>query len=143
MNTIRKIKNYLSEIIRKIKCFVRETKELAGLIFFKREIRGTEYNDLAPVNDVPECKEHIKAMEWAFSNSDRIKNIALAGPYGSGKSSIINAFLQRNPSIKDMSVRISLATFTGGQEDGDAIEKGILKQLFYKVNYIHLNKIIT
>ena len=35
---------------------------------------------------------YIEALEWALKN-ERIKNIALTGPYGSGKSSIIESFL--------------------------------------------------
>ena len=71
-----------------VACFVKQTWLLGKNIFGKRVFPNVEYKDLAPIDDVSGCEEHIKALEWAvFSN--RIKNIALSGPYGSGKSSII------------------------------------------------------
>lgn len=50
------------------------------------------YNDLAPIDNISNGKEYLKALHWAIKNK-RIKNIALTGPYGSGKSSIINTYL--------------------------------------------------
>ena len=63
-----------------------------------------------------------------------VKNIALSGPYGSGKSSIIQSYMQKHPSAK--ALNISLATFDveNCQDDKNIIEEGILKQLFYKVD---------
>ena len=110
---------------------------IAKSIFGKKSNTNVEYRDLAPINDVSGCEEHIKALEWAVS-SGRIKNIALSGPYGAGKSSIIETFLLRNPLVQEKKKKISLATFTEETEDGPVIvsenlEEGILKQLFYKV----------
>ena len=48
-----------------------------------------EYRDLAPTNNIQNGQEYINALQWALENP-KIKNIALAGPYGSGKSSIID-----------------------------------------------------
>ena len=137
MKRSQRKKNVLMEKWDAIGCFIKHAGKLAKIIFMKRDTTNMEYQDLAPIDDVSECEEHIKALEWAFSNS-RIKNIALTGPYGSGKSSIINTFLKRNPLLEDKSVRISLATFAdiGSKDDLEGhqeIEKGILKQLFYKV----------
>jgi len=134
------LKRAIKHLIKKweaVCCFIKEASELARLIFIERSFDNIEYKDLAPVDDVPECKVHVKALEWAFSKT-RIKNIALAGPYGSGKSSIINAFLKQNPLIADKSICVSLATFTDAEgnkaHSGHSdIERGVLKQLFYKV----------
>ncbi len=93
----------------------------------------TPYKDLAPIDDVTDCNEHLKALSWAFSNP-RIKNIALTGPYGSGKSSLIQTFLSRHKPIRDKSILISLATISDSEGDEPIdVEEGILKQLFYKV----------
>lgn len=90
-----------------------------------------------------------------------MKNIALSGPYGSGKSSVIKTYLKKYPKTKYLS--ISLAAFStptksvNGEDDKttlladdwtlddvdeNVIEEGILKQLFYRVclafHYINL-----
>ena len=48
------------------------------------------YKDLAPIDNISNGKEYLKALHWAIKNK-RVKNIAITGPYGSGKSSIINS----------------------------------------------------
>ena len=74
----------------------------------------------------------------------RIRNVALCGPYGAGKSSIINSYLKSHADAQQKSLRISMATFIESKTEGsdsshsvalkpDEIETGILKQLFYKV----------
>lgn len=116
----------------KTKCLFKHVAVLIKSIY-KQETPTTDYIDLAPINDATDCEEHIKALQWALANP-RVKNIALTGPYGSGKSSIIQTFLERNPLINDKSIKISLATFS--DKEGLAsldLEEGILKQLFYKV----------
>lgn len=120
-----------------VACFVKQTWLLGKNIFGKRVFPDVEYKDLAPIDDVSGCEEHIKALEWAVS-SNRIKNIALSGPYGSGKSSINETFLRRNPLLREKCIKISLATFTEETEAGPVIvsenlEEGILKQFFYKI----------
>ena len=119
--------------------FCKQAWRLAKDIFGKRPNEDVPYKDLAPVDDATGTEKHIKALEWAV-NQTRIRNIALTGPYGSGKSSIIETFLRQNPLIAEKSIRISLATFTEITEEGETIisenlEEGILKQLFYKVKH--------
>ena len=105
----------------------------------------TEYTDLAPIDKIENGAEYLNALEWALSNK-RVNNIALAGPYGSGKSSIIETYLKQHPLVEKKALRISMATFVENvvDKDGkpkkinigqDEIELGILKQLFYKVDY--------
>lgn len=107
--------------------------------------RKTEYTDLAPIDDITNSDEYLNALDWALKNK-RVKNIALAGPYGAGKSSVIETYLKEHKKIKRKSLRISMATFSenGTDESGNLkkiqierneIESGILKQLFYKVSY--------
>ena len=106
-----------------------------------------EYVTLTPDDEISNGAEYLKALKWAIDGK-KAKNIALSGPYGSGKSSVIETFLKNNPSIDKRSIKISMATFVeealnkdGNIEkktiklDKDEIEKGILKQLFYKVEH--------
>lgn len=111
----------------------------------------SEYRDLTPIDSVDNGDEYIEALNWAFQNK-KVRNIALTGPYGAGKSSIIETFLRQNDEdkfspnkIRTSALKISMATFLTGNAtvdddtnakikvDADEVEKGILKQLFYKV----------
>lgn len=114
-----------------------------------------EYVDLAPIDNIKKGDIYCKALEWALKN-ENIKNIALTGSYGSGKSSIIHTYINKHPHLQYLD--ISLASFCeeltqknnkSNNADDDAnfnngdtikfsenrIEEGILKQLFYKVDY--------
>lgn len=91
------------------------------------------YEDMAPQSDIENADVYFDALSWALKNK-KIKNVALTGPYGSGKSSVIKSYLEMHPRIK--SLNISLATFDVN-DDYDyetLIEKGILKHLFYKID---------
>lgn len=84
-----------------------------------------------------------------------VLNIAITGPYGSGKSSIIKTFLYRHPQYRPLYV--SLSAFKDNEEAGekqdpkilnDRIEYSILQQLFYHVKakevpYSRLKRIRT
>lgn len=63
--------------------------------------------DLAPVI-VTDGNIYIDSMFWALKNKN-IKNIALTGSYGSGKSSILKTFKEKHPEFEYLN--ISLATF--------------------------------
>ncbi|EKG1750905.1 ATP-binding protein [Vibrio cholerae] len=93
----------------------------------------SKFVDLAPTDDADKTGSYSEALGFA-TNNPKISNIALTGPYGSGKSSIIQSFLKtyRRPVL-----HISLATFIaeidtkaemlGRQE----IERSILQQMLY------------
>ena len=106
-----------------------------------------EYVTLTPNDKIANGAEYLNALKWAI-DGEKARNIALSGPYGSGKSSVIETFLKNNPSLEKRSIKISMATFVeeelndkGTLEkqkikfEKDEIEKGILKQLFYKVDH--------
>ena len=98
-----------------------------------------QYDALTPKNDIENGQEYMAALDWALSKSD-IHNIAISGPYGSGKSSVIESYLKQRTELKTL--RISLAAFNldemidgdGGVIDEELLEAGILKQLFYSVD---------
>ena len=122
---------YLSNIILKIR---RKNFIINDFLSRRLEYDGEiEYEDFTPEKEIKNGEEYLNALDWALRNSD-IKNIALSGPYGSGKSSIIQSYIQKHPSVK--ALNLSLATFDveNCQNDENIIEEGILKQLFYKVD---------
>lgn len=95
------------------------------------------YRSLGPIDDIQEGEGFVEALNWAIQQKN-IFNIALTGNYGSGKSSIIQTLLKKNNDINERTITISLANFNNVTQSGDSslnnLEKGILKQLFYKLD---------
>lgn len=93
----------------------------------------SKFVDLAPTDEADKTGVYSEAILFATNNS-KIFNIALTGPYGSGKSSIIQTFLRnyRRPAL-----HISLASFVpetdseGGKVSRQEIERSILQQMLY------------
>ncbi len=74
--------------------------------------KNIPFHSLSPISDKEKHKYYCDALEWALTNRKEkdIKNIALTGTYGSGKSSILKTFQERE--VKGLSfLKISLATF--------------------------------
>lgn len=96
-------------------------------------------------------KVYLKTLDWALKNED-IKNLAITGTYGSGKSSILKTFWNKYDK-KDKVLEISAATFSGEREltqdspeaedtednpkdniiGENVLEQHIMQQMFYKV----------
>lgn len=99
-----------------------------------------KYRDLAPEDNIENGKEYFEELSWALGNA-KVHNIALTGPYGAGKSSVLESFFSQHSEFNP--IKISLASFTGKREDepiseteeAEDIAKGFLQQLFYKVDY--------
>jgi len=105
------------------------------------------FDDLSPIDNVENIENYDQALAWAVANK-RVKNIAVTGPYGSGKSSLLKTFEKNHQNYRFLFV--SLASF---QDDVKATEEGaqplasaitreemhrlielsILQQLFYRV----------
>ena len=82
--------------MKKLKSILKEVCNFAPLVFEKikqniNKYKNMGFHDLAPTDEMDASKEYFKALDWALKN-DKITNIALSGPYGSGKSSIIRGF---------------------------------------------------
>ena len=131
-------------VLEKWNCLKAILHKLKDKVLNNRRLKD-HYHDLAPIDNISNGQEYLKALHWAIQNK-RVKNIALTGPYGSGKSSIINTYLKRHPLIKAKHLRISMATFVESGVGGNGetakipikpkqIQEGILKQLFYKVSH--------
>lgn len=94
---------------------------------------GLKFVDLAPTNEADKEGVYAEALNFA-TNNERVFNIALTGPYGSGKSSIIKSFLKRYPRP---ALNISLAAFMPGVDAASKeihrqeIERSILQQMLY------------
>lgn len=96
------------------------------------------YDALTPkiiTND--SMKEYFKALDFAFLKKD-VRNIAITGPYGAGKSTVILSYL--NARLKKDFINVSLADFSmSGKKDAHPpenaeIELSILQQILYKEN---------
>lgn len=125
----------------------------------EQEIPKQTFHSLSPIKDA-DVTQYITALQWALDNKQKesIYNIALTGPYGSGKSSILKTFQDQNKNKDYVFLEISLATFkeeltanSNEQKDGNddviptkdnqarnknedtlrLIELSILQQIFY------------
>lgn len=78
---------------------------------------------------------YFEALDFAFSQSD-VKNIAITGPYGAGKSTVIESYLTLHKN--EPFVNVSLAGFdiSGLKSSPDVrdVELSILQQILYKVD---------
>ncbi|MEH6630233.1 MAG: ATP-binding protein [Halopseudomonas aestusnigri] len=104
-----------------------------------------KYVDLAPTDKADVSEIYSGALTYA-TNNPNVSNIALTGPYGSGKSSIIKTFLTR---YRRPNLQISLAAFLPEADGSDTtddpsgeypqkgnlskqeIERSILQQMLY------------
>lgn len=96
----------------------------------------SRFIDLAPTDDADAAGVYSDALLYATRNP-RVSNIALTGPYGSGKSSIIKSFIKRHkPHVLQISLASFLpeATATGGEVTKQEIERSILQQMLYGAN---------
>ncbi len=108
---------------------------------------NSPFTDLTPVDNADQDGTYSKALSFALENS-RIKNFALSGPYGSGKSSIIRTY-EKNNDYKFLN--ISLASFQEDKSntvDIKSIERSILQQMLYgadanKLPYSRFKRIST
>lgn len=93
-----------------------------------------QFKHLAPVDDADSGGVYLAALDYAIENPTT-RNIAITGPYGAGKSSIIKTYQKK--SDKYQFLNISLAAFNKKEEEKDKeldeilIERSILQQMLY------------
>lgn len=144
-------------MMQKLNYYIDKFHTWLKVTFQKKQVETiNHFNPLTPTEDAEDCEIYIESIEWALRNKKTIRNIAISGIYGSGKSSIIKTFIKRIHKSENFFKRIfkptyrflniSLATFkdTGIQqpqpdENNGAtdkellrlIELSILQQLFF------------
>ena len=87
---------------------------------------------MSPTSKADGDKVYSDALDYALDINNDIKNVALSGAFGSGKSSITKSYLEKN---KKKCLNISLANFEDEkitENSGSEIEKSILQQILYK-----------
>jgi hypothetical protein len=128
--------------------FKSSLKQKWDSFFSKETVLEPDYASLSPIDNGDDDGQYMQALNWALRNRKKqdIKNIALTGPYGSGKSSILKTFQNRNKVTGLKFLNISLATFKEEKIKKDVngkkipidktdllrrIEISILEQIFY------------
>lgn len=107
-----------------------------------------QYVSLAPTEHADNTGVYEQVLIENLAKSD-VMNIALTGPYGSGKSSIIRTFMFRHPEFRFLNISLAAVSegaekVAGEKKEGDTsstwtpqtesqIEYSILQQIFYHV----------
>lgn len=126
----------LKSVLTLLKC-TSIFKMLARRFQTERPLRN-KFFDLAPIDAADQDGLYQAALEFAMQNS-AVRNVAITGPYGSGKTSVIKTF-EKNSSYRFLNV--SLATFSDpnalSTQDQDPekdvtvrVERSILQQMLY------------
>lgn len=132
---MRTEKNFLSKVLVFL---IRKLHAIDTLVTKNEDIDNpNSYEDLTPIDNADEDKKYSDAIEWALKN-ENVKNIAITGPYGSGKSSVLRTFEKEHKGYKYLN--ISLGSFKDDIENDETdekrnslIEKSVLQQIFYRV----------
>ena len=97
-------------------------------------IRNTQFMSLSPTIIEKLDEVYFDALDFIIEN-ENIKNAAISGHYGSGKSSIWQTYKNKR-NINNV-IYISLGDYCEGDEEGNSIsriEKQILTQILTQVN---------
>ena len=104
-----------------MKCVVEKIKNL----FWRRKTDSDEsesrFHPLTPIDNSEDHKIYQDALEFSLQQ-DAVKNIAVTGPYGSGKSSVIQSFFKNSPN-KYKVITLSLASFRDCEEESGQAEQ--------------------
>lgn len=104
--------------------------------FIHKQNINKKLHSLTPTDNAEKIDAYINSLKWALLNSKDIKNIAISGPYGAGKSSIIDTYIKKNKYLHKY-LKISLANFQDlnventPKELERLIELSLLQQFFY------------
>lgn len=139
-------RNNFSQCLILIKEFCKALKDI-----FTTKKENNTYSSLGPSKNADSKGAYSDALKYAMENPE-IKNIAVAGNYGAGKSSVLITFFDKLENKKYNPIYVSLAAFNikdekvvkllsdeenlikNKNEFQHTLEKSILQQLFYQVN---------
>lgn len=101
------------------------------------ETKKYVFEKLTPVND-SDISVYESAIDFVF-NHDDVRNVAISGAYGAGKSSVLASYKVKHSGTKFL--HISLAHFQDNQEEGNSdepikssvLEGKILNQLIHQI----------
>jgi len=110
--------------------------------FSETSLENLPYTSLSAIDNADIESDYKKSLDWALKNrkNNDIKNIAITGPYGSGKTSILKTYMAKYGGKNLHFLNISLATFKEEESNGEKnikedllrlIELSILQQIFY------------
>lgn len=107
-NVIRYLEIYFVIIFKKIFIYLKQKNNfLLCKLGYPINNNPNSFEDLTPVI-ITDGDIYIDSLFWALRNKN-VKNIALTGSYGSGKSSILKTFKEKHFEFEYLN--ISLATF--------------------------------
>ncbi|MCA5005646.1 YobI family P-loop NTPase [Sphingobacterium bovistauri] len=117
--------------------YITKLQKLKKNLHYSINAKSDElFEPLTPIEDGEDNDIYDKALSFSLLDKD-IKNIALTGPYGSGKSTILRTFQKNHKEFRYLN--ISLASFKVHKDDDDPdnelIEVSILQQIFYHVKH--------
>nr|WP_315174117.1 hypothetical protein [uncultured Flavobacterium sp.] len=117
---------YITRILKHLTNYLKKINTINGFE------NPDNFEDFGPIVLSNEEDKHSKKIKYAIDNPN-ILNLALTGPLGSGKSTILKTF--KHNYLEYNYLDISLATFDKKTLDTEKIEHNILKQLFYSVEH--------
>lgn len=134
-NTINVAKKYLSKWLVFL---IQQLHAADNYITRYLDIENPKgYDDLTPIDKADEDRNYSEALKWALKNPS-VRNIAITGPYGSGKSSVLRTFEKEHKEYSYLNISLGAFKDDLEEEDTDAnrnalIEKSVLQQVFYRI----------
>lgn len=110
-----------------LRCVFVATKIVLDFIFFslKRIFNNKfDYSDYSPINLKKE-KHYLsfKAQLDSYLSNKNVKNLAIFGDYGAGKSSLLETYFSQKNKYSDSLIKISLPDFSYAVENKDDAKK--------------------